>query len=106
MFVYKVKISTGAETEINKKKLQDEKDVEDSLDYLQNMVRQLKIAYDPVLYFRFLAEKSNIERNYDIGFRERMILNNLTTMAMSAKEKKEYEYRVIGSEDFYGIWFL
>jgi len=51
-----------------------------------------------------MLERDRLLKEYDLGFREKMLLKIMHRNVMEVKRRKEYE--LIGEDDFYGLWYF
>lgn len=102
---YGLQVKVTVEPEDEKKKKEREA-FEEFFHRYQAILSSSTFPYDPLLINRFLAERDELLRNFDLGFRERMLIREMSRRVMEIKQRKEYEYRIIGEEDFYGLWFF
>jgi len=100
---FSVKVTLTPEEEKEDKKKKAEKELEEFIHRYQDFLKPT-FVYDPLKIRNFMLEREKLLSNYDLGFREKMILKTMYRNVMEAQQRKEYE--LIGEDDFYGLWFL
>jgi len=100
MLYLSVKVTVKPEEDDKKKA---EKEFDDFVHRFQDFLKPT-FVYDPLKIREFMLERNRLLREYDLGFREKMLLWTMYRNVMEAKRRKEYE--LIGEDNFYGLWYF
>ena len=95
-----VKVTVKPEKE-DKRKIQREFD--EFIHRFRDFLKPI-FVYDPVKIREFMVEKDRLIREYDLGFYERILINEMYRNVKLVEERKRYE--IIGEDYHRRIWFL
>jgi len=101
-YSFSLKVTVNPEKEEERKK-RTEKEIEEFIHRFSDFLKPT-FLYDPLRIREFMHERDKLLREYDLGFRDKMLIKIMYRNVMEVKRRKEYE--LIGDDEFYGLWYF